>query len=191
MIFQCKENRMNKYDTIFLDRDGTLNPDPGYINSLDQFGFYDFTIPALKKMSEYCAGFCIITNQSGLSRGLIKIDELSKINNFILNEFYRNKLNLRGIYFCSDHPNKASINRKPGIGMFKAAAKDHHIDLKNSIMIGDTLSDIKAGLNLNMDTMLVMTGRGEKSKDNLKGFNPKFIVKDIMDGAKTINRHFR
>ena len=143
MIFQCKENSMNKYDTIFLDRDGTLNPDSGYINSLDQF------------------------------------------------QFYRNKLNLRGIYFCPDHPDNATINRKPGIGMFKAAAKDHHIDLKNSIMIGDALSDIKAGLNLNMDTMLVMTGRGEKSKDNLKGFNPKFIVKDIMDGAKTINRHFR
>ena len=75
--------------------------------------------------------------------------------------------------------------------MFQAAAKDHNINLKNSIMIGDALSDIEAGLNLNMDTMLVMTGRGEKSKDNLKGFNPKFIVKDIMDGAKTINRHFR
>ena len=56
---------MEKYDTIFLDRDGTLNPDPGYINSLDQFNFFDFTISALKEMSEYCLGFCIITNQSG------------------------------------------------------------------------------------------------------------------------------
>ena len=182
---------MNKYDTIFLDRDGTLNPDPGYINSLDQFGFYDFTIPALKKMSEYCAGFCIITNQSGLSRGLIKIDELSKINNFILNEFYRNKLNLRGIYFCPDHPDNATINRKPGIGMFKAAAKDHHIDLKNSIQIGDTLSDIEAGLNLNMDTMLVMTGRGKRSKENLGKFGPKFIVDDLMDGAKSLKEYLK
>ena len=191
MIFQCKENRMNKYDTIFLDRDGTLNPDPGYINSLDQFGFYDFTIPALKKMSEYCAGFCIITNQSGLSRGLIKIDELSKINNFILNEFYRNKLNLRGIYFCPDHPDNATINRKPGIGMFKIAAKDHNIDLKNSIMIGDALSDIEAGLNLNMDTMLVMTGRGKRSKENLGKFDPKFIVDDLMDGAKSLKEYLK
>ena len=105
MIFQCKENRMNKYDTIFLDRDGTLNPDPGYINSLDQFGFYDFTIPALKKMSEYCAGFCIITNQSGLSRGLIKIDELSKINNFILNEFC--------LLYTSPSPRDLSTSRMP------------------------------------------------------------------------------
>ena len=65
---------MEKYDTIFLDRDGTLNPDPGYINSLDQFNFFDFTISALKEMSEYCLGFCIMTNQSGLSKGIIGTD---------------------------------------------------------------------------------------------------------------------
>ena len=191
MIFQWKENKMKKYDTIFLDRDGTLNPDPGYINSLDKYAFFDFTIPALNEMSKYCNGFCIITNQSGLSREIIQIDELSKIHNFILNEFYQNKLNLLGIYFCPDHPDKPTINRKPGIGMFQAAAKDHNINLKNSIMIGDALSDIEAGLNLNMDTMLVLTGRGKKSKENLKGFNPNFIADNLMDGAKTLYRHFR
>ena len=85
---------MKKYDTIFLDRDGTLNSDPGYINSLDQFEFYDFTMPALKEMSKCCSRFCIITNQSGLARGKIKLDELSEIHNFILNEFYQNQLSL-------------------------------------------------------------------------------------------------
>ena len=53
---------MKKYDTIFLDRDGTLNPDPGYINVLDQFVFYDFTLQALKKLSEDGNRFCIVTN---------------------------------------------------------------------------------------------------------------------------------
>ena len=190
-MFQWKENKMEKYDTIFLDRDGTLNPDHGYINSLDQFDFFDFAISALKEMSEYCLGFCIITNQSGLSRGLIQIDELSKIHDFILNEFYQNKLNLLGIYFCPDHPDKPTMNRKPDVGMFKAAAKDHNINLKNSIMIGDALSDIEAGLNLNMDTMLVMTGRGKRSKENLGKFNPKFIVDDLMDGAKSLKEYLK
>ena len=179
---------MEKYDTIFLDRDGTLNPDPGYINSLDQFEFFDFTISALKEMSEYCLGFCIITNQSGLSRGIIQIDELSKIHDFILNEFYQNKLNLFGIYFCPAHPDKPTLNRKPGVGMFQAAAKDHNINLKNSIMIGDALSDIQAGLNLDMDTMLVLTGRGQNSKDSLNGLTPKYIVENIMAGAELMEK---
>ena len=70
---------MKKYDTIFLDRDGTLNPDPGYINALDQFAFYDFTLQALKNLSEDGNRFCIVTNQSGIGRGKIKIDHLSEI----------------------------------------------------------------------------------------------------------------
>ena len=138
---------MKKYDTIFLDRDGTLNPDPGYISSLNDFEFYDFTIDALKKMSVYSSNFCIITNQSGVARRKIEIDELSKIHNYILNEFYKNDLNLIGIYFCPDHPDITSENRKPGHGMFKLAAKEHNIDLSKSLMIGDAVSDIEAGLN--------------------------------------------
>ena len=63
---------MKIYDCIFLDRDGTINSDPkGYIKSLQNFNLYDFTIPALKRLSELGNKFCIITNQSGLSRGLI------------------------------------------------------------------------------------------------------------------------
>ena len=66
---------MRKYNTIFLDRDGTLNPDPGYISSLDQFEFYDFTIPVLQRLAYSGYRFCIVTNQSGVSRGLIDQDE--------------------------------------------------------------------------------------------------------------------
>ena len=179
---------IKKYDTIFLDRDGTLNPDPGYISSLNDFKFYDFTIAALKKMNVYASRFCIITNQSGLARGKIELDELSKINNYILNEFYENGLNLVGIYFCPDHPDEASENRKPETGMFKLAAKEHDIDISNSIMIGDAVSDIEAGLNLNMDTMLVLTGEGETSKHNLNGLAPKLIADNIMVGAEIMEK---
>ena len=179
---------MKKYDTIFLDRDGTLNPDHGYISSLKDFEFYDFTIDALKKMSVYSSSFCIITNQSGLSRGKIDIDQLSEIHNYILNQFYKNNLNLIGIYFCPDHPDNPSINRKPGSGMFDSAAKDHNINLNKSIMIGDAVSDIQAGLNLDMDTMLVLTGRGQNSKDSLNGLSPKHIVENIMAGAELMEK---
>ena len=74
---------MINYDCIFLDRDGTLNPDSGYINSLKDYKFYDFTIPALRLMSKQINQFCIVTNQSGVGRGLVSIGNLKSINNFI------------------------------------------------------------------------------------------------------------
>ena len=89
---------MRKYNTIFLDRDGTLNPDPGYISSLDQFEFYDFTIPALQRLAHSGNRFCIITNQSGVSRGLIDQDDLNKIHDYIKNEFFKYSIPLLDIY---------------------------------------------------------------------------------------------
>ena len=72
-------NRPYIYDAIFIDRDGTLNPDPGYISSLKDFQLYSFTLDALKSLSTLSPHLCIVTNQSGISRGLIKKDEWNKI----------------------------------------------------------------------------------------------------------------
>ena len=124
---------MKKYDAIFLDRDGTINLDPGYINSLDDFEFYEYTFEALKNLKKITDRFCIITNQSGVARGLIDPDNLSKIHDHILNEFFYHDLNLIGIYYCTDHPESPTSNRKPGIGMYNKAAMDHKIDLKKSV----------------------------------------------------------
>ena len=67
---------MKNYDCIFLDRDGTINPDPGYISSIDNFKFFDFTLSALKKIAKLENQFCIITKQSGISRGLKKQEDI-------------------------------------------------------------------------------------------------------------------
>ena len=83
---------MKKYDCIFLDRDGTINFDPGYISTIEDFRFFDFTIPALKKLARLGNIFCIITNQSGVSRGLIKKKNLFLIHDFIHKIFKNMKL---------------------------------------------------------------------------------------------------
>ena len=120
---------MTNYDCIFLDRDGTLNPDPGYINNLKDYKFYDFTIPALRLMSKQTNQFCIVTNQSGVGRGLVSIENLRSINNFIKKELKRNGITLIDIYMCFDHPDNASNYRKPGLGMFIDAQNDHNLNL--------------------------------------------------------------
>ena len=178
---------MKKYDCIFLDRDGTLNPDPGYINSLGDYSFYNFTIPALKKLSSVSNRFCIITNQSGIARGLIQQEDLDKIHDFIKKEFEVNGIHLLDIYVCPDHPEHSTEKRKPGPGMFLEAEMDHNINLMNSLMIGDAKSDIQSGEMLGMDTMLVLTGKGEETMNILPEYEmPTYIAKDLKQGAEKL-----
>ena len=164
---------MKQYDCIFLDRDGTLNPDSGYISNISDYNFYEFTLPALKIMSRNNNQFCIITNQSGVARGLIPIKNLNIINNFIRTEFIENSIPLLDIYMCFDHPDNASNRRKPSPDMFLEAQKEYNLNLTNCLMVGDSIVDMKAGKNLGMETMLVLTGEGEKTLKNLLTFKVK------------------
>ena len=176
---------MKLYDCIFLDRDGTINPDPGYIKTLDEFRFFSYTISSLIRLSKYKNRFCIVTNQSGVSRALIKEDDLNKIHLFIKSEFKKNNIPLLDIYIATDHPdNNPSIMRKPGSGMFLKARDDHGIDLLNSLIIGDSFSDMEAGRCLGMDRMLVLSGLGTKTLKQFHENNmPNYIVKNLNEGA--------
>ena len=178
---------MKTYDCIFLDRDGTLNPDPGYIRSLNDFSFYDFTIPALKEMSKAGNRFCIVTNQSGVTRGWIENKALDEIHGFIKSEFEKHGIPLLGIYVCIDHPDQATERRKPGSGMFLEAEMDHGLTLMDCLMVGDSTADIEAGEMLGMDTMLVLTGCGAETINTLPEYKmPTYIVADLSQGAKKL-----
>lgn len=182
---------MMKYDAIFLDRDGTLNFDPGFVQNVDQFNFYDFVIPALKILSQSDNSFCIISNQSGVGRGLIDINDLRDLNAYIRQEFINNHINLLEIYNCMDHPDKASNRRKPGIGMFLEAADDHNIELKRCLMIGDSERDLIPAHILGMDTMLVLTGNGHLTLETIASSDkPTFVAENILEGAKMLVKKF-
>ena len=174
-----------KYDLIFLDRDGTLNPDPGYISSLDDFEFYPFTIDALKQLDGQ--SFIIITNQSGVARGIIDEGNLEEIHQYIRKMFSENHINLKAIYLCTDHPDRPTERRKPGPGMFREAARDFNLDLSRCLVIGDAESDILAGQNLSMDTMLVLTGKGKETLPGLT-VKPTFVAENLLEGVKLLER---
>ena len=180
---------MKKFDCIFLDRDGTLNPDPGYINNILDYNFYDFTFPALKMMSKNNNRFCIVTNQSGVARGLIPVENLNIINDFIKKQFRANNISLLEIYMCFDHPDNASIRRKPGSGMFLEAKEEYNLKLSKCLMVGDSIIDMEAGKNLGMETMLVLTGKGKETFKNFR--DSKFITyfaDNIYEGFKQLCR---
>ena len=182
---------MIKYDAIFLDRDGTINFDPGFVQNIDEFKFYDFAIPALKMLAEAGNIFCIISNQSGVGRGLIEIEDLRELNSYIRQEFIDNGIKLLEIYNCTDHPDNASDRRKPGTGMFLDASEEYDIELNRCLMIGDSERDIVPAHVLGMDTMLVLTGNGHLTLDTIdKSDKPTFVAENILEGAKMLIKNF-
>ena len=176
-----------KYECIFLDRDGTINIDPGYISNVKDFKFYDYTFKALRLLSSLAKSFIIITNQSGVSRGLIKKEELAKINKYIFKKFLENKLNLLNIYYCIDAPESSSEFRKPDVGMFLQASRKHSIDLARCIMIGDSFKDIVPAKKLGMSSLLVLTGNGRLDIDKFdQSFQTDYISENLYSGAKEL-----
>ena len=107
---------------------------------------------ALKLLKPITKSFIIITNQSGVSRGIIEEEKLIEINSFIHSKFLENTLNLLDIYFCTDLPGVGSTFRKPGVGMFLQASSDYNIDLTKCIMIGDSYKDVLAAQNAEINS---------------------------------------
>ena len=176
---------ISRYECIFLDRDGTINLDPGYISSIRDLKFYDYTFKALKLLKPLTKSFIIITNQSGVSRGIIKEEKLIEINSFIHSKFLQKKLNLLDIYFCTDLPGNGSTFRKPETGMFLQASSEHNIDLTKCIMIGDSYKDIVPANKLGMSSLFVLSGNGKKDLhkfDHL--FKPDHIAENLFLGAE-------
>jgi D-glycero-D-manno-heptose 1,7-bisphosphate phosphatase len=153
---------MNLKKAVFIDKDGTLIPDLSYNVHCDKIVISTPTIGALKYLSALNYKLIIVTNQSGIARGLLTEDEILKVRDHIteLLSFYG--VVIDGFYFCPHLPNGVITQyatdcdcRKPKPGMLFRAAADHKVDLSNSWMIGDKLTDVTAGLAAGCKTILI------------------------------------
>jgi histidinol-phosphate phosphatase family protein len=132
---------------VFLDRDETLNPDPGYIGDPDQFSLYPWVPGGLRLLKD--AGFLlvVVSNQSGIGRGLIREDALLRIHeklNRLLEEGAGVRIDAFSI--CPHTPDTGCVCRKPKPELLLSAARDLKVDLARSFMIGDRNSDVEAGI---------------------------------------------
>ena len=166
---------------VFLDRDGIINIDNGYIFKKEDFKFTKGIFDFLKNLQLLGYKLFIITNQSGIARGYYTEDDFHKLNDFMLNEFKKNGINIEKVKYCPHHIlgiiEKYSVNcncRKPNSGMIEDILKEYNIDIKSSFMIGDKESDIIAGKNVGLKTILVNNNYNFKIKAD-------FIVSDLGD----------
>jgi len=201
------------HPAVFLDRDGTITPEVGYIIDPDKLEILPGAADAIKKLS--AAGFkvIVITNQSAVARGMMNISALEKINGRLCSLLEEQGARIDGLYYCPHHPTEGNKEytrpcdcRKPAPGMFIKAAKEHRIDLSKSYIIGDKLSDISMAPALKAKGILVKTGYGESELESFSssaGFHmnsrrrlelasispsvkPDFIATDIFDAVDWI-----
>jgi D,D-heptose 1,7-bisphosphate phosphatase len=143
----------NNNKAVFLDRDGTINRDVNYCPSVEAFEFLAGVPEAIRLLNEHEFKVIVITNQSGLARGLFSEQTLSMIHEHMQNELAKQKAHIDSIYYCPHHPDDNCNCRKPSPKLILQAAEEHHIALEFSYMIGDHPKDIAAGKNAGCKTI--------------------------------------
>lgn len=147
---------------VFLDRDGTLNLDDGYTFRYEDFHWLPGAIESLKLLDGAGFSLIIVTNQAGIAKGLYKCEDVEILHKKVSNDLSKEGIFIKGYYYCPHHPSFTGpcTCRKPEPGLILRGAKEHGIDLLRSYMIGDKISDLEAGLNAKVNTILVRTGYG-------------------------------
>ncbi|PIJ49860.1 D-glycero-beta-D-manno-heptose-1,7-bisphosphate 7-phosphatase [Erwinia sp. OLTSP20] len=152
---------------IFLDRDGTLNVDHGYVCEIDNFEFIEGAIDALRELKKMGYLLVLVTNQSGIARGMFSEDDFRQLTEWMDWSLADRDVDLDGIYYCPHHPDgtieafrQACHCRKPQPGMLLDAQKFLNIDMARSFMVGDKREDMQAGAAAGVGTkVLVRTGK--------------------------------
>lgn len=150
-------NNEKPQKTVFLDRDGVINKCAAphcYISKWEEFEFFPSAIQGIKRLN--AAGYLVllITNQRGIARGLLSMQEVEELHQKMCEHLKRQGANIDGIYICP-HDNGECYCRKPDIGLFLQAEKEWQIDKEHSWMIGDSNTDVEAGKRYGVRTILL------------------------------------
>ena len=173
---------MNNPKYIILDRDGVINVDsPNYIKSADEWNPISKSLDAIKKLTENEYQIIIISNQSGLGRGIISYNDFIEINLKMLNQISRAGGSILAVLYCPSLPTDGCLNRKPETGMFSEIAGRLNISLDGCFSIGDSPRDIDASLSSKCRPLGLRTGNGKNIENNSKYNIPMF--NDLNDAV--------
>jgi D-glycero-D-manno-heptose 1,7-bisphosphate phosphatase len=179
---------------VFLDRDGTVIRDVEYLRDPDQIELLDGCELALNLLRKASFELVIVSNQSGVARGIFDEATARRCNDALLGALGQRGVDILASYFCPFHPSanveryrRESECRKPRPGMLLRAAEEHGIDLSGSFMIGDKKSDVLAGRAAGCASILVLTGKGGQGEPDLSVM-PNFVAKDLVQAADWICR---
>lgn len=165
-----------KNKVVFLDRDGTINVDYGYVYQKEKLDFLPGVIEGLKKLQNAGYKLIIVTNQSGIGRGYFSENQFLEFNEYFLSKLSEKGILIDKVYYCKHLPDDNCECRKPKIALFEQAIKDFNIDLDNSFAVGDNIRDLSICDTTNVRGILL----GKKNSNFIECDNLKEAVTYIL-----------
>ena len=175
--------------TIFLDRDGTLNEDPGYLRSASELKLLPGVTTALARLKSAGARLVVVTNQSGVGRGFLTLKDLEAIHARLEGLLEQSDAALDAIYFCPHHPDDGCRCRKPATGMVDRAVSELQVDLRKAYVVGDHVRDIQLAKAAGVKSILVTSGRVDQQALTMlraAGAIPDMVAPSMAEAADRI-----
>jgi histidinol-phosphate phosphatase family protein len=167
---------------VFLDRDGTLIEDAGYLRDIAQVDFYPQTFSALRRLVDFA--LFIVTNQSGIAQGHIRAEEARSVNDYVARRLGEEGVAIRAIYCCPHQRADACQCMKPRPYFLRVAEHEHDIDLARSFVVGDHPSDMEFAGSVGARGIYVLTGHGARHRAELR--TSGIVVADIAAATERI-----
>lgn len=182
---------------MFLDRDGTLIEERGYLDTLEDIALFTDAPAALRLLREAGYALVLVTNQAGVARGFFDEAFVQAAHRHLAGLLAAEGIALDGYYYCPHHPDGVIPEyshvcrcRKPGPGMVEQAVRDLDIDLDRSFVVGDKWLDVELATNAGARGILVRTGYGAGVEDSPPSMTrPLAVVDTLLDAAREIRRH--
>jgi histidinol-phosphate phosphatase family protein len=173
---------------VFLDRDGTINEEVGYLDDPDRLCLIPGAAEGVRLLNEAGILTIVISNQAGIGRGYFSATTVEAIHERLTEKLARYGARFDAVYYCPHHPNEGCDCRKPKTGMLMQAAREHGIDMQRAFVVGDKVSDLEAGRRVGCRTVLVLTGYGERARETFNRTNsqPDHISTDLRNAVKWI-----
>jgi D-glycero-D-manno-heptose 1,7-bisphosphate phosphatase len=174
---------------VFLDRDGTISEEMGYINHLTRFHLLSGSAEAIARLNQAGLKVVVVTNQSGVARKYFPASLIDQVNGLMQELLAQQQARVDAIYICQHAPDAGCACRKPQPGLLHQAAAALDLDLSRSYMVGDRFNDLQVAARVGAKGILVLTGYGRGEVENYQGerlVEPDYIAADLLDAAAWI-----
>ncbi|MEE9235086.1 MAG: HAD family hydrolase [Candidatus Acidoferrales bacterium] len=186
----------SKRRAVFLDRDGTVADEVGYVNHLSRFRLYPWSAAAIKKLNDAGLAAVVVTNQAGVARGYFPEELIQQVNQRMVAELAAGGAKLDGVYYCPHHPDvgqplyrQRCHCRKPQPGMIERAVQELNLSLPGSVLIADRYMEVEMAHRLGLRAALVLSGygRGEYEYQRAKWPRPPdWIAENLLEAVNKI-----